>query len=217
MTGIDPIYLVGATGFEPATPCAQERGFATSHDVMRSTIEPKCLSLNNLTQVIACDRASRNSSEFTRARRERADDPLFSEHESARFSTRASIGQNLNRVSARRQLALLVTLARANRKQAHSHPSRLDRDDAAGLQGVDELGQVRDQRSGECIRPPAALAAKLDNRRLSRRTLCEERSEISIRRHHDSMLKRSAIKDHIVVGVLQSYRANVDRVMTGLL
>jgi hypothetical protein len=27
--------VVGATGFEPATPCAQERGLAMSRDVMR--------------------------------------------------------------------------------------------------------------------------------------------------------------------------------------
>jgi hypothetical protein len=42
---------------------------------------------------------------------------------------------------------LLVAPARANRKQAHSNASWLERYDAAGLQGVDELGQVREQRS----------------------------------------------------------------------
>jgi hypothetical protein len=51
----------------------------------------------------------------------------------------------------------------------------------------------------------AALAAKLDDRRLLRRTHREQRSEISIRGHDDSMLKGSALEDHIVVGVLQSY------------
>jgi hypothetical protein len=58
---------------------------------------------------------------------------------------------------------LLVARARANRKQAHSNPSWLERDDATVLQGVDELGQVREQRSRQCVRLPAALAAKLDD------------------------------------------------------
>jgi hypothetical protein len=67
------------------------------------------------------------------------------------------------------------------------------------------------------FRLPATLAAKLDNRRLSRGTHREQRSEISIRGHDDSILASSALEDHFVVGVLQSYRANVDSVMTGLL
>ena len=70
--------------------------------------------------------------------------------------------------------------------------------------GVHELGQVREQRSRQCVRLPAALAAKLDDRRLSRRTQREQRSEISIRGHDDSMLGGSALEDHFVVGVLQS-------------
>ena len=113
--------------------------------------------------------------------------------------------------------ALLVAPALANWKQANSNPSWLERYDAAVLQGVEELGQVREQRSGQCIRPPAAFAAKLDDRRLSRRTQSEQRSEIRIRGYDDSVLNCRALKDHIVVGALQSYRANVDRVMTGLL
>jgi hypothetical protein len=113
--------------------------------------------------------------------------------------------RDLSCVSKCRQLELLVAPARANRKQAHSNPSWLERYDAAVLQGVHELGQVREQRSGECVRPPAALAAKLDDRGLSRRTHREQRSEISIRGHDDSMLKGSALEDHIIVGVLQSY------------
>jgi len=52
---------------------------------------------------------------------------------------------------------------------------------------------------------PASLAAKLDDRRLSRRTYREQRSEITIRGHDDSMLGGSALEDHIVVGMLQSY------------
>jgi hypothetical protein len=67
------ILLVGATGFEPATPCAQERGLATSRDVMRTTTELKCLSRSNLTQVIARYRAhpssSRSPLEIARLRR----------------------------------------------------------------------------------------------------------------------------------------------------
>ena len=39
-----------------------------------------------------------------------------------------------------------------------------------------------------------ALAAKLDDRRLSRGTQREQRSEISIRGHDDSMLGGSALK-----------------------
>jgi hypothetical protein len=84
----------------------------------------------------------------------------------------------------------------------HSNPSWLERYDAAVLQRVDELGQVREQRSRQCIRLPAALAAKLDDRRLSRRTYREQRSEITIRGHDDSMLGGSALEDHIIVGVL---------------
>jgi len=45
----------------------------------------------------------------------------------------------------------------------------------------------------------------LDDRRQLRRTHREQRSEISIRGHDDSMLKGSALEDHIIVGVLQSY------------
>jgi hypothetical protein len=112
---------------------------------------------------------------------------------------------------------LLVGLTWANRKQAHSNPSWFKRDDAAVLQGVDELGQVREQRSCQCVRFPAALAAKLDDGGLSRRSHGEQRSEISIRRYEDSMLDGSESEDRIVVGVLQSYRANVDCIMTGLL
>jgi hypothetical protein len=98
----------------------------------------------------------------------------------------------------------LFARARANRKQAHSNPSRLERDDAAVLQGVDELGQVREQRSRQCLRLTATLAPELDDRRLSRGTHREQRSEISIRGHDDSMLGGSAIEEHFVVGVLQS-------------
>ena len=112
--------------------------------------------------------------------------------------------RHLSSVSKYRRLDLLVASARANRKQAHSNPSWLERYDAAVLQGVDELGQVREQRSRQCLRLPAALAAKLDDRRLSRGTHREQRSEISIRGHDDSMLGGSALEDHIVVGVLQS-------------
>jgi len=101
-------------------------------------------------------------------------------------------------------LGLLVAGARANRKQAHSNPSRLERDDATVLQGVDELGQVREQRSGQRFRLPAALAAKLYDRRLLRRSGREQRSEISIRGHDDSMLGGGALEDHFVVGALQS-------------
>jgi hypothetical protein len=50
-------------------------------------------------------------------------------------------------VSKYRRLDLLVAPARANRKQAYWNPSWLKRYDAAVLQGVDELGQVREQRS----------------------------------------------------------------------
>ena len=67
------------------------------------------------------------------------------------------------------------------------------------------MGQVREQRSGQSVRLPAALAPKLHNRRLLRRTHREQRSEISIRGHDDSMLNGSALEDRIIVGVLQSY------------
>jgi hypothetical protein len=51
--GIHRGRVVGATGFEPATPCAQERGFETFRDVMRSATELKCLSLSEFAEVIA--------------------------------------------------------------------------------------------------------------------------------------------------------------------
>ena len=92
-------------------------------------------------------------------------------------------GRDLSSGSKSRQGDLLVAPARDDRKQTHSNPSWLDRYDAAVLQGFDELGQVREQRSCQCLRPPATLAAKLNDRRLSRRSHREERSEISIRRH----------------------------------
>jgi hypothetical protein len=60
---------------------------------------------------------------------------------------------------------------------------------------------VRARASG----PPAALATKLDDRRLLRRTHREQRSEISICGHDDATLDGSSLEDHIVVGVLQSY------------
>jgi hypothetical protein len=110
--------------------------------------------------------------------------------------------RDLSSVSVR--LDLLVAPARTNRKQAHSNASRLERYDAAVLQGVDELGQVRKQRSRQCLRFPATLAAELDDRRLSRGTHREQGSEISIRGHNDSMLGGSVLEDHFVVGVLQS-------------
>jgi hypothetical protein len=100
---------------------------------------------------------------------------------------------------------LLVAPVRANRKQPHSHPSWLERYDAAVLQGLHELGQVREQRSRQCVRLPAALAAKLDDRRPWRGTRREQRAEISIRGHDDSTLDGSALEDRIVIGVLQSY------------
>jgi hypothetical protein len=103
-----------------------------------------------------------------------------------------------------RELELFVT-PRANRKRPHSNASWFERYDAAVLKGVNELGQVREQRSGQSLRPPAALATKLDDRRLLRRTHREPRAEISIRGHDDSMLNGSALEDHIIVGVLQSY------------
>src|SRR5262245_2383386 len=99
---------------------------------------------------------------------------------------------------------LLVAYAR-NWKQANSNPSWLEGHDAAVLQRVHELRQVGEQRSRQCIRGPAALAAKLNDGRLSRRTHREQRSEISIRRHENSTLGGSAIEDRIVVRVLQSY------------
>jgi len=86
---------------------------------------------------------------------------------------------------------------------ALAHPSWLERYDAAVLQGVDELGQVRKQCLRQCPGPPATLAAERDDRRLSRGTHREQRSEISIRGHDDSMLGGSALEDHFVVGVLQ--------------
>jgi hypothetical protein len=97
---------------------------------------------------------------------------------------------------------LLVGPARANRKQAHSNASWLERHDAAVLQGAHELGQVREQGSRQCVRLPATLAAKWDDGRLSRRTHREQRSELSIRGHEDSTLDGSAVADHIVLGVL---------------
>jgi len=42
----------------------------------------------------------------------------------------------------------------------------------------------------------------LDDRRLPRRSLREQRSEINIRRHDDSLLDGCSIEDYIVVGVL---------------
>jgi hypothetical protein len=60
--------------------------------------------------------------------------------------------RDLSIVSKCRQLDLLGAPARANRKQAHSNPRWLERYDAAVLQGVDELGQVREQRSRQCVR-----------------------------------------------------------------
>ena len=117
---------------------------------------------------------------------------------------RPQYARDLSSVSKCRQLDLLGAPARANRKQAHSNPSRLERYDATVLQGVDELGQVREQRSRQCLRLPATLAAELDDRRLSRGMHHEERSEIGIRGHDNSVLGGSALEDHIVVGVLQS-------------
>jgi hypothetical protein len=49
-------------------------------------------------------------------------------------------GRDLSSVSRCRRLDLLVAPAGANRKQAHSNPSGLERYDAAVLQGVGELG-----------------------------------------------------------------------------
>jgi hypothetical protein len=60
------------------------------------------------------------------------------------------------------------------------------------------------QRLRQCPRLPATLAAELDDRRLSRGTHREQRSEISIRGDDDSMLGGSAFEDHFVVCVLQS-------------
>jgi hypothetical protein len=94
---------------------------------------------------------------------------------------------------------LLVAQERANRQRAHSHPSWLERCDAAVLQGVDELGQVREQRSRQCRRLAATPATKLDDGRLSRGTHREERSEIRIRGDDDSVLGGSALEDHFVV------------------
>ena len=58
---------------------------------------------------------------------------------------------------------LLLAPARADRKQANSHPGWLERNNAAVLQGVDELRQVRKQRSRQCLRLAATLAAELDD------------------------------------------------------
>jgi hypothetical protein len=65
-------------------------------------------------------------------------------------------------------------------------------------------GRFREQRSGHCIQPPAAIAAKLDDRWLWRRPHCEQRPEISIRGHDDSMPKGRTLQDRIVVGALQT-------------
>jgi hypothetical protein len=102
------------------------------------------------------------------------------------------------------QFDLLVAYA-GNWKQANSNPGWLEGHDAAVLEGVHELGQVSKQRSSQYVRFPTALATKLDDRRLSRRTRREQRSKISIRRHENSTLDGSAIEDRIVLGVLQSY------------
>jgi len=72
-------------------------------------------------------------------------------------------GEDLSGVSTCGQRDLLVAPARANWKQAHSHPSWLERNDAALLQSVDELGQVRKQRSRQCLRLPTTFAAELDD------------------------------------------------------
>src|SRR5262245_279794 len=125
--------------------------------------------------------------------------------------------QNMNRVgtasalgkareaSECRQLELLVRPVGANWKQANSNSSWLERHDAAVLQRVHQLGQVREQRSRQYVRLPAAFSAKLDDGWLPRRTHREQRSEISIRRHENSTLEGSAIEDRIIVRVLQSY------------
>jgi hypothetical protein len=52
--------VVGATGFEPATPCAQERGLAMSRDVMRKHDWLKSLIPNDLTHIIARHRATKS-------------------------------------------------------------------------------------------------------------------------------------------------------------
>src|SRR6185436_20138872 len=78
-------------------------------------------------------------------------------------------------------------------KQANSNPGWLEGHDTAVFQGVHELGQVSKQRSRQYVRFPAALTAKLDDRRLSRRTRREQRSKISIRRHENSTVDGSAI------------------------
>ena len=112
--------------------------------------------------------------------------------------------RDLSSVSKRPQLELPIAAA-WNWKQVNSNPGWLEGHDAAVLQGVHELGQVGEQGSRQRIRLPVALAAKLDDGRLSRRTHREQRSEISIRRHENSTLSGSAIEDHIVVRVLQSH------------
>ncbi len=111
---------------------------------------------------------------------------------------------------------LLVGAAPTDRKQAHSNARWLERYDAAALQRIDESGQVRKENSRQCVRRPTALASKLNDGRLPRRTHREQRSEISIGRHDDSPLDDCALEDHIIIGVLQSKRADMDRVMTSL-
>jgi len=96
----------------------------------------------------------------------------------------------------------LLVAHTGNWKQANSNAGWLEGHDATVLHGVHELGQVSKQRSRQYVRFPAALAAKLDDRRLSRRTRRKQRSKISIRRHENSTLDGSAIEDRIVLGVL---------------
>ena len=116
----------------------------------------------------------------------------------------ASRARDLSGVSKCPLLDLLVAAAR-NWKQANANPSWLDGHDAAVVQRVHELAQIGEQRSRQSIRFPAALAAKLDDGWLSRRTRREQRSEISISRHENSTFDGSAIEDRIVVRLLQSY------------
>ena len=58
-SGVEPRWnpgtrkVVGATGFEPATPCAEGRGLAIPCDVMQNDDWSKRLISNDLTHVIA--------------------------------------------------------------------------------------------------------------------------------------------------------------------
>jgi hypothetical protein len=163
--------MVGMTGFEPPlpAPCAEEGASGRRGKSKQKRVLPRCYP--ELSKTGRGDWI-RTSDPCAQGKLGRPRKVLIAERSAAPENSWANFGPTHTTTSRySRSLTasrLLRFGARVNRKRAHANTRRLERHYASALQWIDELGQIREQRSSQCFRLAASLASKLDDGRLLR-------------------------------------------------